>query len=609
MLNPLPSPPFDPVHALFDQSPTAIFIIAPNGCLLRSNRAFATLLGYAPEELLAFSVQDLTHPDERDARSAQLQCLWSGSSSVATFKQRFLHRAGSQPRCSVVAQVLRDSDGKAQQIACTVHHHARHQGKALQLELALTAGHLGVWEWDMASGCVTRSPEADRLLGVVDFSGRVEDFQKTLHPADAIAAKHNIARAIETHEHFSNVFRVHRPDGSMRWMQDHGRIEYDDQGVALRALGTVYDITERKEVELALAKAVARLRESELALTRAQEVGGLGSYVTDLTTGRWRSSAMLDRLLGLAPAPSHAPEEWLELLHPDDRQIVLSNLERTLAGTASFDTQYRIVRRSDGEIRWMHGLGEIERNLAGEPLRIFGTVQDITQRKAEQIDTQLLLNENTRLVRELISLQERERAMLARELHDELAQHLTAIRAFAGAIRLAGEHDVERAKSAAQSIEDSARNIYLVSHRLMEGLHPNILDSAGIIDALGVLLDDWGSKHPAIEWRASLSRALVCDSLHLRVAIYRLVQECLSNVARHARASRLRIVLANFPGLAGTMLRLVIRDDGIGMNTDATHSGFGLLGMRERVLSLGGSFRIASWPDGGTRIRVVLPAG
>lgn len=139
----------------------------------------------------------------------------------------------------------------------------------------------------------------------------------------------------------------------------------------------------------------------------------------------------------------------------------------------------------------------------------------------------------------------------------------------------------------------------------MEGLRPNILDAAGIVEALASLLEVWGQQHPEIKWRASLDHELVCPTAPVRVAIYRIVQECLNNVTRHARAERLRVVLARRQH--GESLYLVIRDDGVGMDVNASHAGFGLLGMRERVLSLGGSLQIRSWRGAGTRVRVILP--
>ena len=352
---------------------------------------------------------------------------------------------------------------------------------------------------------------------------------------------------------------------------------------------------------------VTPIKRSEQDLQRAQEVGRLGSYVTELPSRVWVGSPMLDRILGIGPEYEHTTNGWGRLLHPADRQAMLAYSWQIVAEHGVFDRQYRIVRPSDGAVRWMHGLGQIECTEEGLPLRMVGTVQDITERKLAEEAKQALLDENTRLVRQLIAVQERERADLARELHDELSQHLTAIRAFAGAILRDDVSAHGRSHAAAQAIEDSARAIYEVSHHLMEGLRPNILDAGGIVEAIGSLLEVWGQQHAEIEWRASLDQEVVCKAAQLRVAVYRIVQECLSNVTRHASAQRIRLVLSRRPCPDGERLRLIIRDDGIGMDVDAPRSGFGLLGMRERVLSLGGSLEISSWPGGGTRVRVILP--
>jgi PAS domain S-box-containing protein len=362
----------------------------------------------------------------------------------------------------------------------------------------------------------------------------------------------------------------------------------------------------RRKAEHALRESEQRLF-SERALGRAQEVGRLGSYILELSSQVWAASPMLDRILGMTADCEHTVEGWAQRLYPDDRQVTLDAFRRAVAERGVFDRQYRIVRASDGTVRWMHGLGQIECGEGGIPLRMVGTVQDITERKRSDEATQALLGENTRLVRQLIAVQEHERAELARELHDELSQHLTAIRAFAGAIRRDEAPMRERVQVAAQAIENSAHAIYEVSHRLMEGLHPNILDDAGVVEAIASLLDAWGRQHPEIEWRASLPRQLAGDRAPLRVAIYRIVQECLSNVSRHAGAQRLRVVLATRQRPDGNWLRLIIRDDGAGMDFEAPRAGFGLLGMRERVLSLGGSLQIIKPRGGGTRVRVLLP--
>jgi PAS domain S-box-containing protein len=352
---------------------------------------------------------------------------------------------------------------------------------------------------------------------------------------------------------------------------------------------------------------VTPIKAGEQALQRAQEVGRLGSYTADLASGQWLGSPMLERIIGVGPEHEHTTDAWLQMVHADDRQKVVDHVRLTVRDRGIFDCEYRIIRPRDGAIRWLHGLGELECAADGQPLRLIGTVQDITERKHSEKATQALLDENTRLVRRLIALQERERADLARELHDELSQHLTAIRAFAGALQRSDRCDPEAIRRSAVAIDGSAHAIYEVSHRLMEGLHPSVLDAAGIAEALASLIDSWGQQHPEIEWQASLPSNLVCEGKQLRVTLYRVVQECLSNIARHAAAHRVRLILGNRWSAEGELLRLVVRDDGVGMEMDAAHAGFGLLGMRERVLALGGTLQVSSRKGSGTRIRVIVP--
>lgn len=182
---------------------------------------------------------------------------------------------------------------------------------------------------------------------------------------------------------------------------------------------------------------------------------------------------MLDQILGIGPEHEHTSEGWVRLLHPEDRQQTLDHFTRAIIEHRTLDTEFRIVRPGDGAARWMHGLGQVEYSADGQPRRVLGTVQDIPERRVAEQARQVLLDENTRLVRRLITTQEHERAELARELHDGLSQHLTAIRVLAGTLQRHGKQDRGWIKANSQAIEHSASEIYRVSHRLMEGLHPN----------------------------------------------------------------------------------------------------------------------------------------
>lgn len=124
------------------------------------------------------------------------------------------------------------------------------------------------------------------------------------------------------------------------------------------------------------------LRESEESLGIAQVIASLGSYVMDFTTRAWKSSSVLDRLFGIEDAYERSVEGWENLLHPDDRAMVEDHLINEVLGQRkSFDKEFRIIRHSDQVERWMHGLGRPEFDEDGYPLRMHGTIQDITERK------------------------------------------------------------------------------------------------------------------------------------------------------------------------------------------------------------------------------------
>ncbi|MEF8702264.1 MAG: PAS domain-containing protein [Candidatus Accumulibacter sp. UW26] len=373
------------------------------------------------------------------------------------------------------------------------------------------------------------------------------------------------------------------------------------------------DITARKLALRALEQCTVELRHNERDLTALlNSVSSMIGYWDRNLRNRFANHAYRD-WFGVDPAA--IPGKHIREVIGEERfRLNRPYIEAALAGTAQqFE---RAIPSPDGRsVRY--ALARYTPDLVdGEVQGFFVEVVDVTSikhseqalQRAQQA-TQALLYENTRLVRQLLAVQERERTDLARELHDELSQHLTAIRAFAGAIQRDEAADRARSRAAAQAIEDCARAIYEVSHRLMEGLHPNILDAAGIVEAIATLLQTWQRQHPEIACRLSLDHQLVCDAAQVRVAVYRVVQECLSNVARHAHASRLRLLLARRQAADGERLLLIIRDDGVGMEVDAQHAGFGLLGMRERILSLGGSLKMSSVRGSGTRVRVILPNG
>jgi two-component system, NarL family, sensor histidine kinase UhpB len=213
------------------------------------------------------------------------------------------------------------------------------------------------------------------------------------------------------------------------------------------------------------------------------------------------------------------------------------------------------------------------------------------------------LSENRHLVGRILDVQEEERHRLARELHDELGQYLNAIKLDAQALAGNASADTE---AGARRIAASADHVYGVAGNLVRRLRPPALDELGLTAALEACVDSWRRSHPALQVQLSTGGKLDDLGEKINLAVYRIVQEALTNCVRHAHATRMSIDLTRSPDPAGGLL-LEIRDDGSGMSPDARPQGGGLAGMRERAVLLDGIFRLLSEPGRGVTIHVDIP--
>jgi two-component system sensor histidine kinase UhpB len=227
---------------------------------------------------------------------------------------------------------------------------------------------------------------------------------------------------------------------------------------------------------------------------------------------------------------------------------------------------------------------------------------EIQERIRSELQVQELLSHNSDLAQRLFTAQEDERRALARELHDEMGQTCTAIRTEA-AVLSGGKLKPDEALDSAQRIAEAAQQISLLTRNMLQRLRPAVLDSMGVTDALLTHCEQWQDNTGV---RCNFSFDPVPDDLsdYVCVTLYRLLQESLTNVAKHAQATQVEVKLKSEKHL----LILTIQDNGCGMsNPNANHAGFGLLGMRERVSSLGGRLQLSSQRQQGFQVRAELP--
>jgi two-component system sensor histidine kinase UhpB len=371
----------------------------------------------------------------------------------------------------------------------------------------------------------------------------------------------------------------------------------------------------------------SRLRDSEERLRLAVDVAQMGTWDWDMLTDEVKLSDKLHELSGLTPqtfAGTYAAA--LALVHADDRSRVEQAVVRALENDVPFHVEYRFVAPG-GEVRWSETRGRVFRDPEGRPLRMIGVLHDITDRKhAEEERRHLLQQERVAraqaeqameqlqdahqslhtLSKRLLEVQESERRHIACELHDEIGQALTA-----GIINL---QIVQRAHDALAGCPELHESITLLETTLQQvrtmslDLRPSLLDDLGLLPALRWYLNRQAQ-------RAGFSFQLVGDTRMPRLAAdvetvcFRVVQEAVTNIVRHARAQNVRVELRK----TDPALELEVTDDGAGFDVTAARSqasnglSLGLLSMHERVALAGGRFTIKSAPGQGTVIRARLP--
>ena len=220
------------------------------------------------------------------------------------------------------------------------------------------------------------------------------------------------------------------------------------------------------------------------------------------------------------------------------------------------------------------------------------------------------LERNRRLTQLIQVRLEEERRNIARELHDELGQCVTAIKTIGTAISNRDDETSEETRNNAGTIVSVASHIYDVVHGIIRQLRPSALDHLGLSDALQEEVATIESRHPELKTKLELGPDIEGLGEQINITVYRIVQESLTNVVRHARATRAHISVslqksADF----GDALHVQVRDNGKGLEQRAAAetTRFGLMGMRERVQAFGGRFEISGTPGEGALVEAVIP--
>jgi PAS domain S-box-containing protein len=618
---------------LVSLSPDAI-IVHENGIVRFANQAAATLVGAAePEVVLGRPAFDFVHPSSRPLAAARVRTMLETGAPSPRVAETFVRLDGSTVEVEVAAAPLPDRDDRTTilVIANDVSERASNaqaMAKANErLERAQRAAGVGFWDWDMTIEQLSWSRELFRIFGLdpdVD-EATFDTWRRVLHPDDVRAAGERLADAIAMGVPLNNEYRVIRPsDGEERWIQAIGDTQFDADHTPVRMAGICLDVTDRKRAELAL-EATDRL------VVESQRAAGIGSYRCDFVADRWVSSQVLDEIFGIDDAFDRSVSGWSDIIHPDDRATTAAYLLEEVVGKGRpFDREYRIVRPSDGAVRWVHGLGEVTLGPDGAAQQMTGTIQDVTEQHLAAV-------ERERLAAQLNDAQRMEAiGRLAGGVAHDFNNMLGAILGYA---ELAldrvtpGEElydDLMEIHQAAARSAELTRQLLAYARR--DTATPEVIDLNTAVAAELKMLRRLMGEAVVIEWLPDPGAASVrMDPAQLDRILANL---CVN--ARDAIEHQGRIVIRT--GLAtvspsdcatrpdcepGEYATLIVADTGRGMTPEVLANAFlpfyttkdtgegtglGLAMVHGIVTGAGGFIDVASSPGAGTTFTIHLPA-
>lgn len=641
MMHSMSSSNDDGFRDLFEEAPIPYVHEALDSRFICMNRAARELLGVHPDEVattFGFTLVASSSDNRQGFREA-LECIREGRAThgqVLEMRRKDDGRAVWVERSSKPAANC--SYGRTMLVDVSARVLLQHAKAAL--EFSLEAGQVGEWDLDLVSDVSQRSPRHDRCFGYTEAlppaDWGVKTFMEHVHPDDRSSVQDSLRAAMRASAGWGSEFRVVWPDGSVHWLTAKGNVySRTDDGRAARMLGIVMDITERKRSEQALAAWEQLARGQVDALTStlnalAMETAPdrllehvLCAITTQLgahSTSVWRLDDASQRIL------FHSSYEAGNLVMPSDPSMSAAELilpfENEWPWPEAFHTGEPVIMediRVMPSFPWqarLVALGVI--TILVTPMRIGGRVDGLigirfTSRRSfkhEELELALAMTNQATLSMHLtrLSVQSRdaavvaERNRMARDIHDTLAQGLTGV-----IVQLEASVDARQrglASEADQHVgraQGLARESLTEARRSVRALRPQELDDKDLGEALEALIRKMTAG-------TAVKAGFVLQGVPKKLPpawednLLRAVQEVLTNVLRHAQASKFEAHLLFEPG----KIRLDLRDNGCGFDPERKSDGFGLLGVRERVQAMEGRMTLVSTQGRGTHFSIAL---
>ncbi len=593
------------LRLIIDTIPAIAWRKLPDGSADFLNRNFREYTGLSPEDGLGWGWMNAFHPDDRLVEEWRT-ALAAGKPFE---RETRLRRSDGQYRWFLIRAVpLRDEQGKI----------ANWYGTSTDIEdLKRAEDHVRLIIDTLPTMVWTLQPD-----GAVDFVNHrwmdytglslqeeIEDPTRPVHPEDLPRVMKKWIADLAAGQPSEDEIRLRRADGEYRWFLVRTAPLRDERGNVVKWFGVSIDIEDSRRAEEALRSSEReqrhiskQLERERTRLVEAQEVAKMGSWEADLQSLNVIWSEQTHRIFETDPSRFHPTRpKFREFIHAEDRAKVDAAFVASLDKRSPCTVEYRIVM-PDGRVKILEERWQAFHDEEGKPVRVAGTCRDITERVRAEEELQ-------RLSGQLLRLQDQERRRIARDLHDSTGQDLVALATTLSQLHASIPSPSRKLRKLASQCQALADQCIREVRTLSYLLHPPMLDEAGLEDAIRDYASGF-TERTGIEVEVEISPHLGRMIPDVEVALFRVVQESLTNIQRHSGSPQARIRIDRDPA----KITLEIGDKGNGISGNLRRRkaespfgpGVGIPSMHERVKLIGGHLEIES-SNSGTTVRVTIP--
>lgn len=607
------------LKAIYDNAPVMLCVIDQNRSIQFANNAFSGLIGATEEEIrggilggVVGCVNSLHDPRgcgygpncvNCSLRLAIDKTFRTGQGVQNIEYQSVLSLGGSKKSVSMLGSTAIIESNQQKSVLLSLHDISARKSaeEALQKSESLLRSFIDnspfeIWARDIDSiGILENKKFVENYGSIIGVAPR-EDTRVTI---EMVESWERINKDVFAGQTVEEEFDFYIKGELRRFRQIVFPIRNNDQKI-IGIAGFNIDISDAKRAEEELLASNSRF---ELAA----RIANMAWWEIHLKTDEVYFSRNKTEMIGYQSEMFTRYHHFLELVHPDDLAECLSSMQMLLDGTADkYEVEYR-MKTYDETYKWFYDIGSVSGyDKDGVPTTVSGLAMDITQRKLAMQALDESQAEIKKFAAHLQDVREDERLNLAREIHDELGQILVAIKIDLGMLRMQVLKHVEQpfyeeTYNKFQDLVTLVDNTLKSARRIMSDLRPEVLDMVGLTEAIRQHLKSFAERYH-IEAVFNNSVHTIQLNTQQSVALYRIVQEALNNIAKHAQASRVVVKLQQQNGL----YLLSVKDDGVGFEVTNVRkmNSYGLIGMKERVVLLDGDFRILSKPGEGTEVQV-----